>query len=132
MNRFPTPGFRERVAGRLVYMAGPYAHPTEEGRLQNVERICRLSRAVLRCGGIPVVVHPTILHGGYGEPSDTDPAERARGMTATLAIARFIRDAGGLCVALTRDDNSLSDGTRDEVRLFESMNVYPVYPSEVL
>lgn len=119
------------VAGRIVYVAGPYRHDTEQGRAEHVERACRLAHRVMDAGGVPVVVHPAILHGVYGEPSDSDLVERERGVANTLTLALFVRNAGGRCVALTRDDGSLSQGTADEVALFAAHDVLPVFPSEV-
>jgi len=119
------------VANRIIYVAGPYRHDTEAGRVQHVERACRLAHKVMRAGGVPVVVHPAILHGVYGDPSDTDPAERERGVANTLSLALYVRNAGGRCVALTREDGSLSQGTADEAALFAAHDVLPVFPSEV-
>jgi len=123
--------FCNRTPGLLVYVAGPYRADTEEEREQNVRLACRVAHAVVLAGGIPVVVHPAILHGVYGEPSDSDPVERERGVANTLTLALYVRNAGGLCVAITRDDGSLSQGTRDEVALFAPHNVFPVFPVEV-
>jgi uncharacterized protein GlcG (DUF336 family) len=119
------------VANRIIYVAGPYRHDTEAGRVQHVERACRLAHKIMAAGGVPVVVHPAILHGVYGEPSDSDPVERERGVANTLTLALFVRNAGGRCVALTREDGSLSQGTADEAALFAAHDVLPVFPSEV-
>ena len=119
------------VVNRIIYVAGPYRHDTEAGRVEHVERACRLAHKIMAAGGVPVVVHPAILHGVYGEPSDTDPVERERGVANTLTLALFVRNAGGRCVALTRDDGSLSQGTADEAALFAAQDVLPVFPSEV-
>jgi hypothetical protein len=121
----------ELVAGRLIYVAGPYRASTAEERERNTRRACRLAHLVMEAGGVPVVVHPAILHGVYGDPSDSDPVERERGVANTLALAMWIRNAGGRCVALLREDGSLSQGTKDEVALFAPHDVLPFFPSEV-
>lgn len=123
--------FRERAPGLLVYVAGPYRADTEAERLDNVRLACRVAHGVVRAGGIPVVVHPAIAQGVYGDPSDADPVERERGVANTLTLALYVRNAGGLCVAITRPDGSLSQGTRDEVALFAAHNVFPVFPVEL-
>jgi hypothetical protein len=41
----------------LVYVAGPYSHPTEEGRLANVEGALRAGYEVLRRGHHPIIPH---------------------------------------------------------------------------
>ena len=121
----------ELVAGRLVYVAGPYRADTEAERIENTQRACRLAHKVMLAGGVPVVVHPAILHSVYGDPSDADPVERERGVANTLALALFIRNTGGRCVALLREDGSMSQGTKDEVALFASHDVIPFFPEEV-
>ena len=83
------------VVNRIIYVAGPYRHDTEAGRVEHVERACRLAHKIMAAGGVPVVVHPAILHGVYGEPSDSDPVERERGVANTLTLALFVRNAGG-------------------------------------
>ena len=120
---------RHQVFGRHVYVAGPYRAATEEARLENVQRACRLSLRLLRLGGIPVCVHPTIHLGGYGR--DEDEEERRMGIRTTLLTATLVRDSGGLCAALCLPDGSLSEGTRGEVALFKPSCVFTFLHDEV-
>lgn len=40
-----------------IYVAGPYSHPTEEGRLANVRRALDAAVALIRAGHTPFVPH---------------------------------------------------------------------------
>lgn len=132
---FPSLTLAARLTGRLVYVAGPYRADTEEERLAHVARAARLGRLVMDAGGVPIVVHPSIAAGVYGDPGDaTGPratAERTRGMARTLSIALHVSTMGGACVALTREDGTFSEGTEREVGVFRAEDVFPVRPSEV-
>ena len=125
------PLFQRQVAGRLVYVAGPYRADLGGERALNVWRACRVARAVMEAGGVPVVVHPAILHEVYGPSDDADPVLRERGVANTLALALFVRNVGGACVTILRQDGSLSQGTKDEAALFAHQDVLPLFPSEI-
>ena len=97
-----------------VYIAATYADPSPTVRAWHVARACLLGRLVLECGHAPVVVHPSIAAGVYGD--DADPRERERGLRAALEVM----DGCGHLWALLRDDGTMSSGTAEEWRLFRA------------
>lgn len=96
-----------------VYVAAPFADPSPTVRAWHVARACLLGRLALECGHAPVVVHPSIAAGVYGD--DEVPHERERGLRAALEVMRGC-DA---LWALLRDDGTMSAGTAEECRLFD-------------
>ena len=101
------------VAGRLVYIAAPYSATTDRERGKNIARAGMLCRLLTQLGAHPITVHAAIEAGHYGD--DKIPAERETGLRAVCGIARDVVRCGGLLVALTCPDGSLSAGTRREV-----------------
>lgn len=91
-----------------VYIAAPYADPSPTVRAWHVARACLLGRLALECGHAPVVVHPSIAAGVYGD--DSDPVQRERGLRAALEIV----DGCDELWALLRDDGTLSEGMAKE------------------
>ena len=65
-----------------VYIAGPYTADTAEGRERNVARAAQLSRYAVQCVYAPIIPHPAILAGGYGD--DAIEAEREAGLEAVF------------------------------------------------
>ncbi len=96
-----------------VYIAASFADPSPTVRAWHVARACLLGRLALECGHAPVVVHPSIAAGVYGD--DADPRERERGLRAALEVMRGC-DA---MWALLRDDGTMSYGTAGEWREFD-------------
>lgn len=93
---------------RPAYIIAPYAGDID----RNVARAVLLGRLALAHGLAPVVVHPAIKAGVYGD--DDVPEERERGLRAACGIARTVVAAGGDVWALTDDNGSLSAGSRIE------------------
>lgn len=99
---------------RLCYVAAPFGAPTRELQAWNTWRAVALADLAGRRGFLPVVVHPLILEGLWGD--DNDPDVRAAGLRATLAIASAVVEDGGVVWALTHDDGTLSPGVAGEVQ----------------
>lgn len=93
-----------------VYIAGPFGDPSPTVRAWHVARASLLGRLALECGHAPVVVHPSIAAGVYGD--DADPAQRERGLRAALEVMRGCDEMW----VLLRDDGTKSDGVRAERR----------------
>lgn len=97
------------VAGRLIYITGPYGGGAVE---QNLARIGLLCRLLIRLHAHPVALHAALHAGHYDDDRLTGRRPRGR---VTSAIARQIRAGGGGVIALEREGGGLSDGTRQEV-----------------
>ena len=96
-----------------LYIAAPYGDPSPTIRAWHTDRAALLCRLATLSGYSAVCVHPTIAAGGYGD--DSDPAQRAAGMEATLDLCRLVlRSYGAWCWALCRDDGTLSTGAKAE------------------
>lgn len=109
----------------LVYIAGPYAAPTPEERVENVRRIGVLSRLALGLGLAPVAVHVAVEAGHFGQ--DSNPMDRKRGLDAACSIAVAVAQSGGDLWVLARDDGSLSSGCMAEHDAFQrTANAGPV------
>lgn len=109
----------------VVYIAGPYAAPTEEERRENVRRIGELSRFALSLGFAPVSVHAAIEAGHLGD--DSDPEARARGLNAACEIVSAVARADGHFFAIRRDDRRYSEGTYLERDTFLTYATFGVH-----
>ena len=96
-----------------LYVAAPFGDPSPTIRAWHTARAALLCRLATLSGFAPICPHPTIAAGGYGD--DSDPAQRAAGMEATLALALLVARARGTLWALSRDDGTLSAGTDAEL-----------------
>jgi hypothetical protein len=96
-----------------VYIAGPFTDPRPEVVAWHVARACLLGRLATECGHAPVVVHPSIAAGVYGD--DAVAWQRERGLRAALEVMHGC-DA---LWALLRDDGTMSSGTAGEWRDFD-------------
>jgi hypothetical protein len=101
---------------RAAYIAGPFAARTAAEIEVNVARANALAFFAVRCGYAPLVVHPAVLAGAYGDDGVAD--ERRAGLAATAALARLVGAGGGLLWVLHRDDGTPSAGTVGEVSAF--------------
>ena len=95
---------------RPCYIIAPYAGDVD----RNVARACLLGRLALAHGLAPVVVHPAIRAGVYGD--DDVAEERERGLAASIEVALLVVMAFGDVWVLSNDDGSLSDGCAREWR----------------
>jgi len=94
---------------RPVYIAAPYTADTAEELAWNVARAALLGRVALSEGLCPIVVHPSIAAGVYGD--DADPAERQAGINCSLQLLDLVKGAGGWLWVLAGE----SSGVRAEV-----------------
>lgn len=92
-----------------VYIAAPFRGSVEE----NVRRAYFLSLLAVREGFAPIVVHPGIHQGAYGD--DTSPEARQRGREVSLSLLHLVacHPYGELWVLLN-DDGSESEGVHAE------------------
>ena len=96
-----------------LYVAAPFGDPSPTIRAWHTARAALLCRLATLSGFAPICPHPTIAAGGYGD--DSDPAQRAAGMEATLDVCRVMMGTPGAVLwALLGDDQSMSTGTRGE------------------
>jgi len=102
------------LAPSPVYIAAPFAGDVDV----NVQRACQLSMLAVKIGLAPIVVHPGIAAGAYGD--DGSPSERERGLRAVCALVDLVAEHryGELWVLL-RDDGSMSPGTQREFERFK-------------
>lgn len=107
-----------KVRPRVVYIAGPYAAPDETTRLENVSRATQLALLASLFGYAPLVVHPSIEAGAYGD--DNDLEVRERGLLIVGELCRATAAVGGACWVIARDDGSLSEGTKRDLAAYES------------
>lgn len=100
-----------------VYIAAPFGAPTAIGRKWNTERAMLLATIASRAGKAPMVVHPLILDGVYGD--DNNPEQRAQGTLKSIALMRAImmRTHGELWV-LSGEGGVLSPGVAEEVKVW--------------
>ena len=98
---------------KCVYIAAPYASDHPDGIATNVRRAVALGRLATEQGLAPIVVHPSILAGVYGD--DNDPEARARGLKCTVAIAKLVARTSGHLWVLRNDDSTMSKGVAGEV-----------------
>lgn len=104
-----------------IYVAGPFAaqeHPLPVPVGLHVTRAAAVASWATRMGYAPLVVHPAIAAGAYGD--DDDPDDRRMGLAATVELVRLVAShpAGELWL-ITRDDGTLSSGTAGELRAWE-------------
>lgn len=78
----------------IVMVAGPYSAPTEEGRVQNLERLNKTALAVFEAGHIPLVgvaIALSFLRQGKDTPNNDDIMEVSIGLVdrcdAVLLVA---------------------------------------------
>jgi len=97
-----------------VYIAGPFGDPDPIRVAFNVQRAMFLGRLAALEGKAPLVVHPMIHGGIYGD--DNDPAARSHGTACSMALLRTIMlTSHGRLWVLHDDDGNLSPGTKAEV-----------------
>jgi len=101
---------------RMVYIAGPYRGKDRAEESENVLRAAALSRLAIKEGLSPIVVHPGIYLGAYGD--DGDEEQRARGLDVAIEIVRAVAEAGGSLWVIRSDDGRLSEGTQRELDSF--------------
>lgn len=101
------------IAGRLIYVAGPYRGVDAAQVQRHLARVGLLNRLLVRLYAHPITLHAAIHAGHYGR--DDVSREREAGLEVASAIARRIRDAGGGVLALEQEGGGLSSGTRCEV-----------------
>lgn len=99
-----------------VYICAPFRSQTEEGRRANVTVAMAMSRAAVRSGRTPVVVHATVEAGGLG--SDDDPEERRIGLEASQALAEMVALSWGEVWICPTPAGGLSLGMASEVLAF--------------
>jgi len=104
------------VTRPAVYICAPFAAPTEEQRRTNVTIAMAMSRAAVRSGRVPVVVHATVEAGGLG--SDDDPEERRIGLEAAQALAEMVAMSWGEVWICPTPAGGLSLGMASEVLAF--------------
>lgn len=106
----------------LVYLAGPYAAPTEEGVLDNIHRIRALAQLAVTLGMSPVAQHFTGGIGVFGSSIDdgSPSVSRHNALLAGQAVAHAIGRTGGLLWVVTRDDGTLTEGTALEVAAWQT------------
>ena len=103
-----------------VYIAGPYGDPDPLQIDLNVRRASALARLAVAEGLAPLVVHPAILAGAYGD--DYNPQERAAGLDCSLSLVETVRrHSGGQLWVLTRHDGELSPGTKLELQAWQGV-----------
>ena len=100
---------------KLVYIAGPYA---AAGRWDDVTANCAraifLAAYAARIGLCPISPHAMGRAGVYGPPDESEAGTRERALDRGVRMAGVVAVAGGEFWAISRDDGSLSDGTKDE------------------
>lgn len=99
-----------------MYIAAPYAAPTPEGIAENVRRACLLARYAVSQGLAPVVLHPAIAAGAYGD--EASPEERERGLQCAVEIARTVAAAGGRLWLIMSPHRDVSEGSALELVQF--------------
>lgn len=99
---------------KLVYIAGPYADGRWGGIVANCQRAIELGAYAARIGLCPISPHAMGLAGVYGDVEERDPGVRARALDCGIRMAGVVAASGGDLWAISRDDGSLSDGTKDE------------------
>lgn len=106
---------------RFCYVAGPFAGSTREEVARNVHRAAMLGRYMLDTyGWVPIVVHPSIQAGVYGD--DSVPEQRDYGIAAVSHILNLVASQDGVVVVIARDDGALSAGTQRELDALKSIN----------
>lgn len=99
----------------LVYIAGPFREKDRRsGREVNSMRAVAVASLAVQQGLSPIVIHPAILLGAYGE--DDSPRDRANGLQIACKIVRAVAGVpkSRLWVIKT-DDDELSEGTQAEL-----------------
>ena len=87
----------------VVYIAAPYSHPEPVGRALNVERARLLARLAVLEGLSPVLAHPLIDVGVFGD--DANPQHRAFGLEADKAVVQAIAMTTNGCIWVLRNDD---------------------------
>lgn len=111
------PGPRSMPARPLVYVAAPYGASSPQVRERNRRRACALARLAVQEGLAPVVVHPGIELGAYGD--DDVPEDRQRGLEVACRLVQAVAEAGGYLWLLEADDHRLSLGCGAELLAWE-------------
>lgn len=111
-----------------LYVAAPYRADTPEEVTENVRRACVLGHFAFLKGFAPIVMHPAIHAGVYG--NDAIPAERAQGVAVDHVFLTMIHVANGRMWVILRDDGSHSEGVMAEVA-FLTGEAPVVIPDEV-
>ena len=100
-----------------VYIAAPFAGPDEDAVAKNVHRAVGLARLATESGYAPLVIHPAIHAGCYG--NDDSPEDRARGLRIAVELVGLVAtNPYGRLWVLARDDGSLSSGCAIELEHF--------------
>lgn len=93
-----------------VYVAGPFARDPDN----NTRVAVMVARFATHKGFAPLVVHPSILAGAYGD--DNHPEERDAGIECALSLLKLVADhPHGELWVIERDDGTLSEGTAMEL-----------------
>ena len=101
---------------QLVYIAGPYRASDRSEEARNVLKASALSRLAIRKGLSPIVVHPGIYLGAYGD--DSDHRDRAAGLKVATRIVEAVAMSGGAIWVLLDENGGLSEGTGAELRTY--------------
>lgn len=103
----------------LVYIAGPFSGEQNE----NTRKAIEVGKLATRLGYAPFVPHTTILSGAYGD--DTIQKERENGIDITLSIlANVCNSKNSELWIISREDSTLSIGTRLELKLWKEIRGY--------
>jgi hypothetical protein len=101
----------------LIYVAGSYAASTPEAIELNVRRACMLGRLVAHTGATPVVPHAMGFLGCYGDPTEgANDGCRERAIRCGISLAQAVIASGGKMWVIAKDDGTMSDGTRKELK----------------
>jgi hypothetical protein len=88
---------------KTCYIAAPFAGTPDDSRA------LALARLAMDLGFAPVVIHPAVRAGAYGD--DNDPDARERGLEAAKTIAAQCDELW----CLLRDDGTASGGCQAEI-----------------
>jgi len=103
----------------IVYVAGPFREKKHRSEREvNSRRAVAVANLAVQRGLSPIVIHPAILLGAYGE--DDSPRDRANGLEIACKIVRAVAGVpkSKLWVIKT-DDGGLSEGTQVEVEAWK-------------
>ncbi len=103
----------------LVYIAGPFREKEHRSEREvNSRRAVAVANLAVQQGLSPIVIHPAILLGAYGE--DDSPRDRANGLQIACKIVRAVAGVPKSRIwVIKTDEDEISEGTQAEVEAWK-------------